>query len=512
MKKKKKVLLFSILGVLLIGIAISFAYWQIILQQENPNVVTTECFQINFTDGEGISINDAHPVSDEEGLTSTPYDFTITNICNSSASYQINLETLSVSGKQLPEKYLKANLMEETTSKITAKLLSNIEVEPTIEGALKSYQLLKGVLNPNEEKTFHLRLWMHSEVTVFDTDSMNATYTGKVSVITSYYQLPTIVDTIKDIPLVTEGNGLYEISHEDAEITYTSDETAINNLKQTEYRYAGPNPDNYVRFNNELWRIIGLVNTPEGQRIKIRRNENIGEHSWDSSELLINEGYGINEWSQSKMMILLNHGPYYNRTSGTCYNEYNNSTKDCDFSSTGLLKESKNMIDTITWNTGSSGTLSYKSINTNMSYSLERSNNTGKICISGLSCNDSVERTTNWKGQVGLIYPSDYGYATSGGSTATRETCLNKELRNWYNSTVSDCKNNDWLYDNYQWILNPQASSNDAYGALSVSTDGAMYGNLARNSYAVFPTLYLKSNIKLVSGNGTEDSPYELSA
>ena len=122
MKKKKKVLLFSILGVLLIGIAISFAYWQIILQQENPNVVTTECFQINFTDGEGISINDAHPVSDEEGLTSTPYDFTITNICNSSASYQINLETLSVSGKQLPEKYLKANLMEETTSKITAKL------------------------------------------------------------------------------------------------------------------------------------------------------------------------------------------------------------------------------------------------------------------------------------------------------------------------------------------------------------------------------------------------------
>ena len=90
------------------------------------------------------------------------------------------------------------------------------------------------------------------------------------------------------------------------------------------------------------------------------------------------------------MMILLNHGPYYNRTSGTCYNEYNNSTKDCDFSSTGLLKESKNMIDTITWNTGSSGTLSYKSINTNMSYSLERSNNTGKICIK----NNKLERTS----------------------------------------------------------------------------------------------------------------------
>ena len=47
-----------------------------------------------------------------------------------------------------------------------------------------------------------------------------------------------------------------------------------------------------------------------------------------------------------------------------------------------------------------------------------------------------------WTGKIGLIYASDYGYATSGGSTTSRSECLNKEFFNWDNTDVSDCKNN----------------------------------------------------------------------
>ena len=43
------------------------------------------------------------------------------------------------------------------------------------------------------------------------------------------------------------------------------------------------------------------------------------------------------------------------------------------------------------------------------------------------------------------MYPSDYGYATSGGSTSNRTSCLNSELYNW--DSASDCYNNDWLYN-----------------------------------------------------------------
>ncbi len=60
---------------------------------------------------------------------------------------------------------------------------------------------------------------------------------------------------------------------------------------KTEYRYAGINPNNYVTFNNEIWRIIGLVNvkTENGieQRVKIVRADGVkeqktfGNYAWD---------------------------------------------------------------------------------------------------------------------------------------------------------------------------------------------------------------------------------------
>ena len=56
-------------------------------------------------------------------------------------------------------------------------------------------------------------------------------------------------------------------------------------------------------------------------------------------------------------------------------------------------------------------------------------------------------RSTSWTGKVGLMYPSDYGYATSGGTTTNRASCLAKEMYNWDDSSVSDCKNNDWMYN-----------------------------------------------------------------
>ena len=120
-------------------------------------------------------------------------------------------------------------------------------------------------------------------------------------------------------------------------------------------------------------------------------------------------------------------------------------------------------------------------------------------------------RPTEWIGKIGLMYPSDYGYATSGGSTTNRETCLNTELYNWNGSSVSDCKDNDWLYDssNDQWTITP-------YSRISSHVSYVFsYGDVANvNAYgrsAVSPALYLSSNVKISGGEGTESSPYQLS-
>ncbi len=512
MQKKKLLIIIGCLGILLFAIGVSYAYWSLTFTQTENNVVTTDCFEIEFIEGEAINLLKTYPISDSDGLKNTPYTFKIKNVCVGSATYQVNLETLTPSGKQLPDKYLKVNLEENGVSKITTKLESSLETEQNIETAVTAYKLLVGELGANETKEFNLRIWMHSDVTANDKDSMNAEYNGKVSIITGYKPTKNYSLGGKEIEIVTTGSGLYEVDHNSSNITYTTDQTAIQNLKQTEYRFAGQNPNNYVSFNNELWRIIGLVNTPEGSRIKLIRNESIGEYSWDTGDA--NSGYGTNEWSNSKIMDLLNNGAYYNKMSGTCYNGENNQTAECEFSITGLTNSAKTMIDTITWNIGSNDgqTLENNNINTAQFYELERSNHTGKICNSGEYCNDTITRYLTWYGQVGLMYPSDYAYATSGGSKTDRDTCLNMELYSWNGSGVSDCKNNDWLYKtgSYQWTMTPNATSYHAGNIFSILSPGCIDIANASDAKEIYPTIYLNENVKIGNGIGNINDPYEL--
>jgi len=171
------------------------------------------------------------------------------------------------------------------------------------------------------------------------------------------------------------------------------------------------------------------VNTPEGQRVKLIRNESIGSYSWSYSSDSVNRGYGLNEWSVSSIKNILNEGAYYNRVSGDCVVDKNNLTSACDFSKIGLTEEAKKYIDTITWNLGSQGEINDNSLfSTNHMYSYERSNHTGKACTEGDDCNDDVIRNVVWQGQVGLMYPSDYGYAMSGKNDISRSTCLSTSL------------------------------------------------------------------------------------
>ena len=284
------------------------------------------------------------------------------------------------------------------------------------------------------------------------------------------------------------------------EIAY--DETVDNNL-----RYVGADPNNYVSFNNELWRIIGVFNNIDDgtgkkeTRLKIIRSESIGEYSWDnkaSGTGSSTSSFGSNDWSDSALQVVLNEGAYWNRTSGECPYGQNGATTSCDFTSTGLTEEAKSMIGNAKWNLG--GVSSTSNISSSF-YTSER----GTTVYAG--------RPTEWIGKIGLMYPSDYGYATSGGSTTNRETCLNTELNNWNGSSVSDCKDNDWLYDssNFQWTITPNSSfSNDVF-VVSSTGRGRVSTASATGRGAVSPALYLSSNVKISGGDGSEGNPYTLS-
>ena len=299
---------------------------------------------------------------------------------------------------------------------------------------------------------------------------------------------------------------------------YDNEETSIENgLKKDNtpdqnIRYYGSNPNNYVSFNNELWRIIGVF----GNNVKLVRSESLGSLSWDSSESTINGGFGINQWGERKdtsgniyegadLQVYLNKMYYGGDTTITCYGSANNGTKTCP---TGTIDEtSKALIDSHIWNTGAvnwndvynSTTSSYDTVEF---YKAERGSVNGKICTSGDWCNDTVTRTTEWTGYIALPYITDYAYASS------ENDCNTKMVQ----SPTYKCKNNNWMQrSTWAWYLSPYAVAAGAFDVWDVNSNGSVSNGTAANSNAVAPAIYLKSNVLKLEGTGTSTDPYELS-
>ncbi len=317
-------------------------------------------------------------------------------------------------------------------------------------------------------------------------------------------------------------------------------------------RYIGANPDNYVYFNCsdynnqsdstcEKWRIIGLFNNitkSDGTKenlIKIIRDESLGKFSWDYKKNGVGSStieWGSNDWSDSQLMMMLNpvdylKSGYTNSNDIISYNNqelyskmgsYYNGTKGCepakiakgktfncteiDFTTTGLKNDNtRNAIENVAWNLGGSYDPldSYDPLITSeISYKNER----GTTVYSG--------RPTTWTGKIGLMYPSDYGYATSGGQTSDRATCLANALYNWYDSSISDCTSNDYLFKSSygQLTLAPDSSRTDS--VFSVFSSGSVASNGAAFSFGVRPALFLKSSISISGGTGSSTEPYQL--
>ncbi len=278
----------------------------------------------------------------------------------------------------------------------------------------------------------------------------------------------------KGIPIVKSDDGLYEVPHDKV-----IDTTDNDGFSQTEFRFAGINSKNYVLFNEELWRIIGLVNVKieskvVEQRLKIIKNNNDGDRAWDSNNQ--------NDWTKSSLQSYLN-------------TEYYNQLKD----------DAKSMIDeNIIWNIGGIIWNDYQSSFVNQWYEKEREN---------YAYNNQPyewgQNTSNFH-SIGLMYPSDYGYAVGG---INRNHCLEKELIYF----SKDCYKDDWLFykddlgiPQYQWTLSPYGTFYD--GAYGIISDGDIGYNPIIQKADVRPTIYLKSNVKIVndSQDGSFDHPYHL--
>ena len=188
-------------------------------------------------------------------------------------------------------------------------------------------------------------------------------------------------------------------------------------------------------------------------------------------------------------MKLLNSGAWWNGTSGSYYN-WSTTATNVNFTNYKLSDKAKSYITTSRYYLGGNN----KTSKTNEIYGYERS-----------TLRYNTDRPLYWDGMVGLMYPSDYGYAAG-------KSCANgTELRD-YNG---GCMNKDWLYisNTRQWLMSPGSShSRDVFLVYSSgSVYNGTYGYFCWSSLVVRPTFYLTSTTSIVSGTGTSSDPYILS-
>ena len=297
---------------------------------------------------------------------------------------------------------------------------------------------------------------------------------------------------------------------------------ANNNMtNENGIRYMSKNAYNYIWFNNEMWRIIGVfgsarhgvTNDPrtinsvsDTYLVKIMRNQPIGSYAWNGV------ANTPNNWPNSTLYRMLN-GCYFNALTGSdttnisgsnvacsnyCIGYFDSAsikpTGNCDFSVIGIqgngIFNYRDMVETATWYLGGPGKTGYTSYYPDDVYGYETNSN---AVYSG--------RPLSTTGKIGLMYLSDYGYSTIS-SECPRTT---SSIYNDYNK--SSCSGNSWIYSvGEEWMITPNSSGSNYVWEI----DFIGYGNYssASNGQSVRPVLYLKSKTYRLSGTGSATDPY----
>ena len=536
-KKRLAFILVAVCLVGLIGIGISYSYYLANIstsneENKNSNITTTTITKVVMDMQGKVSSDGAYPghkmvkevvvrgIGDSNSIPANASIKITPDLGNFSEDVTWKLYKSEDAITCSSTLHKEGNIYEESTCNIPAN--ASLVLEGTSGTKYKNI-----VVSPNTETKYYLVVEYLNKTDIDQSSQMGKSFSIDIGI---GEKTTSMSDKITDLATKNTVN------------LATGDPD--NNV-----RYIGTDPNNYVYFNCsdyanptadtcELWRIIGVFNNvtkSDGSKenlVKIIRADSLGDFEWDYKKTGVGTSTtkdGSNDWSDSQLMMMLNPtnylksgykisgdvvldtnnqeiyskmGSYYNGTKGCEPAEVASgasfSCTEVDFTATGLKNDTtRNAIEEVVWNLG--GTDADETSTASMFYPAER----GTTVYTG--------RPTTWTGKIGLMYPSDYGYATSGGTTKDRAACLAKELYHWDSYDFSDCRENDYLYESKltQWTLMPSSFYATTVFELE-SGGGGIYNDGIGNVYKVRPALFLKSSIMLDKGTGAKSDPYQL--
>ena len=338
------------------------------------------------------------------------------------------------------------------------------------------------------------------------------------------------------------GNTAGTLTVDDSQSTVSSgvyeDGTTDNSI-----RFYGSSPNNYIQFNGETYRIIGLINnvsTTSGNKnlVRIVKNTSLGNRAWGDTNMSTVETNTSSEtqsggWTDNTYNYTNYYKNYYNffvkndNTTSNMYNYLNTTYYN------GLNNTYKNYIEEVNWGLGATA-----GVNQTASELYNAERGTGVVnYLTGINQTANGNSLYNSSFKVGLFYPSDYGFANNDNS------CLSTDL----GSYTSTCRTNNWMSGmTNAWTMTPSTNVTSVTREYQVSRSGSGWfgytytmnryyhvsnrnyvignnglelrdiyyttnNNDANNYYntgAVYPSFYLKDSVTISGGTGTSDDPY----
>ena len=356
--KNKKIIILIILILISILTLIGSSYALLTKSFKSEKLsMQVGTLKVDFTEGNAITMGNTMPMTDENGINTTPYTFTITNSGDVDAYYTVsNEEELA---NTLDTNYLKMRLTGSDGYDSGIKRLKDL--------GTATYRIVDETsLATGKSVTYKLYLWIASDA---GNDIQNKIYKSKIIVnstsnrVGDTYCLDNGFTKLSDCMLVINNHekttdiaktNIKAKGTPDFSKTATTDEGLFmaEDDEGESYYYRGAVKNNYVSFAGFIWRIIrrngdgsvrmiysGKKTSDTGEDVTIGKSQ-FNSKYWDPTYVgyKYNEDFSLDESNGTTAYDWFTNTTKYNF--GTGYT-FDTSTKK--FTLTGDIKQ-------LTWN------------------------------------------------------------------------------------------------------------------------------------------------------------------
>ena len=243
-KNKKEITKIAFLAVILLTIVLgtSYAFFTIFIDEGTESEIVAGTFNVKFYEGRNINLANASPMSDEEGLATDGYTFTIENTGTINANYNVSLEEKTATGNTLDKKYIKYSVKVGDGDWSTPRILGDNQ-----NGMLINNGELSATSGENQVK-YEIKLWLREDA---DNSAQGKRFSARL-VVSGVQSNANNLDKIGSATPIIKLNGNSVVNVKQGEdyqelgVSAVLDDKDTITTNQVEYSYT------YLKDNQEV--------------------------------------------------------------------------------------------------------------------------------------------------------------------------------------------------------------------------------------------------------------------